>query len=163
MADTIAMKAQKATFAAGCFWGVQSEFDRMKGVLRTRVGYTGGHLAKPAYEDVCTGRTGHAEAIEIEFDQKRVSYTALLEKFFSLHDPTQVNRQGPDIGSQYRSAIFYHDESQKKSAMKAKQALESSGKPDAPIATQIVKATFFYPAEEYHQKYLEKRGAFVCQ
>ena len=155
-------ESQKATFAAGCFWGVQAQFDRMKGVLRTKVGYTGGHLEKPTYEEVCTDRTGHAEAIEIEFDPKRISYDAILEKFFSLHDPTQLNRQGPDVGSQYRSAIFYHSEAQKKAAMKAKADLEKSGKLKNPVATQIVKASAFHPAEEYHQKYLEKRGKFMC-
>lgn len=155
-------KTEKATFACGCFWGVQAALDRVKGVVKTTVGYTGGHLDKPTYEDVCTGRTGHAEAIEVEFDPKGTTYEKLLETFFSSHDPTQVNRQGPDAGSQYRSAIFYHDEAQKKAALKAKDALEKPKKYSKPIATEVVKASAFYPAEEHHQKYLEKRGQFVC-
>ncbi len=155
-------KLEKATFACGCFWGVQAAFDRVKGVVKTTVGYTGGHLDKPAYEDVCTDRTGHAEAIEIEYDPKKVSYEKLLDTFWTLHDPTQVNRQGPDVGSQYRSAIFYNNEAQRKATVKAKDSLEKSGKYSKPIATEIIKATAFYPAEAYHQKYLEKRGAFVC-
>ncbi len=162
MANKALSKFQKATFACGCFWGVQSEFDEVKGVLKTTVGYTGGHLRKPAYEDVCTDRTGHAEAIEIEFDPKVVSYETLLDIFFKNHDPTQVNRQGPDAGSQYRSAIFYHDDFQKRAANRAKSSLEKSGKFPRPIATEIVQAGAFYPAEEYHQKYLRKRGQFVC-
>ncbi|HIJ18802.1 TPA: peptide-methionine (S)-S-oxide reductase MsrA [Candidatus Woesearchaeota archaeon] len=155
-------KTEKATFACGCFWGVQAAFDRVKGVVKTTVGYTGGHLGKPTYEDVCTGRTGHAEAIEVEFDPKRTTYEKLLGTFFSSHDPTQVNRQGPDAGSQYRSAIFYHDGAQKKAASKAKDALEKQKKYSKPIATEVVKASAFYPAEEHHQKYLEKRGQLVC-
>ena len=157
-----AMKTEKATFAAGCFWGVEATFRQINGVKSTQVGYMGGSMRNPTYEDVCTDRTGHAEAIEIEFDSKKITYKALLEKFFSLHDPTQINRQGPDVGSQYRSAIFYHSEAQKREAMKARAGLEKSGKLDKPVSTGIVKAKKFHPAEDYHQKYLEKRGALAC-
>ncbi len=158
----MASKSEKATFACGCFWGVQAEFDSVKGVLKTTVGYTGGRPNNPAYEDVCTDRTGHAEAVEVEFDPKNVSYPKLVEKFFSIHDPTQANRQGPDVGSQYRSAIFYHDDEQKKEAIKVKDTVSKSGKFNKPIATEIIKAKAFHPAEDYHQKYLEKRGMNVC-
>jgi len=149
----------KAIFAAGCFWGVQSEFDKVKGVKKTTVGYIGGTKTKPSYEQVCTSLTGHAEAIEIEFDSKVVSYDKLLDIFFKIHNPTTKNRQGFDIGKQYRSAIFYHNEEQK---VQAEKSIEKHQKDfDKPIVTKIAKATTFYPAEEYHQKYNKKNGR-VC-
>ena len=153
---------EKATFAAGCFWGVEETFRKQTGVLRTAVGYTGGSVPNPSYELVCSDRTGHAEALEIEYDPKLVSYEALLDLFWSIHDPTTLNRQGPDLGSQYRSAIFFHSEKQRKSAEASKQRLEGSGNLHRPIVTQIVAAAPFYRAEEYHQRYLEKRGAAEC-
>ncbi len=155
-------KIEKATFACGCFWGVQDSFDKVKGVAGTRVGYTGGHVDKPTYEQVCTHATGHAEAIEIEFDPALVSYAQLLSHFFSIHDPTQVNRQGPDVGDNYRSAIFYHSTAQKKEAEQAVKKLASSKEYSRPIATQIVAAPVFWPAEEYHQKYYLKNPNYVC-
>jgi peptide-methionine (S)-S-oxide reductase len=153
---------EKATFAAGCFWGVEELFRTTPGVLSTSVGYTGGDMANPSYEAVCTDATGHAEAVQMEFDPSKVSYEKLLELFFENHNPTTVNRQGPDFGSQYRSAVFYHSPAQKASAEKAKADLDASGKWKSPIVTQVVPATTFYPAEEYHQKYLMKRGQNVC-
>lgn len=153
---------ETATFAAGCFWGVESTFAKIDGVISTRVGYTGGTTPNPSYKQVCTGKTGHAEAIEITFDPKKVSYEHLLEVFWDLHDPTQLNRQGPDFGEQYRSAIFYHSSMQQKIAEASKQKLDASEKYDKPVVTLIVPETIFYPAEEYHQKYLEKRGLSVC-
>ena len=152
----------KATFAAGCFWGVEACFRQIPGVLGTRVGYTGGHLANPTYQDVCTDRTGHAEAVEVDFDPEKVSYEQLLEVFWDNHDPTQLNRQGPDFGTQYRSVIFYHSEEQKQAALASKAELEASHRYPHPIATQIVPATTFYLAEDYHQQYLEKRGLATC-
>lgn len=149
---------EKATFAAGCFWGVEAAFRRVEGVISTTVGYTGGWLESPTYEDVCTGTTGHAEAVLVEFDPSRVSYEDLLEVFWSIHDPTTPNRQGPDIGPQYRSAIFYHTPEQEAAARAAKANLERSGRFTRPIVTEIVPASTFYPAEEYHQRYYEKRG-----
>ncbi|MBI2139935.1 peptide-methionine (S)-S-oxide reductase MsrA [Candidatus Woesearchaeota archaeon] len=158
------MPLQKATFAAGCFWHVQHAFDRLKGVKATKAGYTGGKTANPSYKEVCTGTTGHAEAVEIEFDEDKISYEKLLETFFTIHDPTQKNSQGPDIGTQYRSAIFYHDKKQKKAAEAFIKKLESSKRFNKPIATELTKAPAFYPAEEYHQKYFEKHPAkrFLC-
>jgi peptide-methionine (S)-S-oxide reductase len=153
---------EKATFAAGCFWGVEETFRQMKGVVFTRVGYTGGWQPQATYEQVCSDRTGHAEAIEIEYDPAQVSYEQLLDIFFETHDPTTLNRQGPDVGTQYRSAIFYHDERQEAAARAAKEKLEKSGKHRRPVVTQIVPAKEFWPAEEYHQRYLEKRGARSC-
>lgn len=147
----------KATFAAGCFWGVEDKIRLHPGVIDTSVGYTGGHVPNPSYELVCTDRTGHAEAVEVVYDPDRTTYENLLFLFFSLHDPTQVNRQGPDVGSQYRSAVFYHDEAQKEAALKIIAALNKSGHYRKPIATQVVPAQKFYRAEEYHQQYLEKR------
>ena len=147
---------QIATFAAGCFWGVEDKFSKIEGVVQTTVGYTGGTLDNPSYQQVCRGNTGHAEAVHILFDPAIVSYAELLSAFFHLHDPTQMDRQGPDIGSQYRSAIFYHDEAQKKAAEKTIEQLGKSGRHDAPIATQIMPATDFYPAEEYHQNFYQK-------
>jgi peptide-methionine (S)-S-oxide reductase len=153
---------QKATFAAGCFWGVEAAFRAAKGVQRTTVGYTGGHTANPTYEQVCTDRTGHAEAVEVEFDPNQISYGELLTLFWENHDPTQLNRQGPDYGSQYRSAIFYHSPEQQAAAEASKERLAASGAYGRPIVTQIVPAGEFYRAEEYHQQYLEKRGLASC-
>ncbi|WP_440953712.1 peptide-methionine (S)-S-oxide reductase MsrA [Methanococcoides sp. FTZ1] len=147
---------EKATFAAGCFWGVEENFSRVRGVVSTKVGYTGGSMEKPGYYDVATGKTGHAESIEILFDPDIVSYEELLEVFWDIHDPTTLNKQGPDIGTQYRSAIFYHDEKQKEAAMNSKKRQEESKQYVNSIKTEIVQATEFYPAEEYHQKYFEK-------
>ncbi len=155
-------KTELATFAAGCFWQVEEVFRELKGVKSTLVGYTGGKLKKPAYMVVCTGLTGHAETLQIEFDPKEISYEKLLKVFWENHDPTTLNRQGPDVGTQYRSAIFYHSEEQKKLAEKAKEELEKSGKFKNKIVTQIVPAQDFWKAEDYHQKYLMKRGLKVC-
>ncbi len=148
----------KATFAAGCFWHVEDLFQNTIGVNTTRVGYIGGKLANPTYEDVCTGTTGHAEAVQVDYDPTRVSFAELLDVFWNNHDPTTPNRQGPDIGIQYRSVIFFHDEAQKMAAEKSREMLDSSGKFHNPIVTEIVPAPIFYTAEEYHQKYFQKRG-----
>ncbi len=153
---------KKATFGAGCFWGVEAEFRRVPGVIDAAVGYSGGHTVNPTYKEVCTDRTGHAEVVEVEYDPSQVSYGQLLDVFWSGHDPTQHNRQGPDFGSQYRSVIFYHDEEQKDEAEASKQRLDASGHFRRPIVTQIVPAVPFYRAEEYHQRYLEKRGEASC-
>ncbi len=150
------MEKQIATFAAGCFWGVEAKFMKFKGVLSTRVGYTGGYTKNPTYQRVCSKTTGHAEGIEVLFDASVVTYKELVEFFFSIHDPTTLNRQGPDIGDQYRSAIFYHDDIQKKVAIEVKEKLEKEGKFKGPIVTQLVPASEFYQAEEYHQKYYAK-------
>jgi peptide-methionine (S)-S-oxide reductase len=152
------MKYQTATFAAGCFWGVQSTFEKLPGVIHTRVGYTGGTMDRPSYEDVCTNLTGHAEAIEIEFDPNVITYQKLLNVFFENHDPTTINRQGPDEGTQYRSAIFYHSPEQKAQAEAEKARREASGDYAAPIVTQIVAAGPFFAAEDYHQFYFDKHG-----
>ena len=152
------MKTEQATFAGGCFWGVELDFAKIPGVVKTTVGYTGGTMKSPTYKDVCTDRTGHAEAVLIEFDPSQVSYDKLVEAFFELHDPTQVNRQGPDHGTQYRTAIFYHSPEQKKTAEAIKERLSRTGKFHKPIATQIVPAEEFWPAEDYHQQYFAKRG-----
>jgi peptide-methionine (S)-S-oxide reductase len=152
----------KATFAAGCFWGVEDAFRQVKGVTSTTVGYTGGNTKSPTYKEVCTDRTGHAEAVEVEFDPNQVSYPELLALFFQSHDPTTLNRQGPDFGSQYRSAIFFHDAEQEKEAREAKAALEKAGIYKRPIVTQIVPAPEFYRAEDYHQQYFEKQGIRSC-
>lgn len=149
-----------ATFAAGCFWGVEASFRQIKGVKSTRVGYTGGQMKNPTYEDVCSDETGHAEAVEVTFDPKKVSYEKLLEVFWQNHDPTQLNMQGPDVGTQYRSAIFYHNQKQKEAAIKSLK--EEQKKYKKPIVTEIKPATTFYIAEEYHQQYLEKRGLSTC-
>jgi peptide-methionine (S)-S-oxide reductase len=151
---------QKATFAAGCFWGVEAEFRKLQGVTGTTVGYTGGSVPEPTYEQVCTDRTGHAEAVLVEYDPATVSYEDLLEVFWNSHDPTQVNRQGPDVGSQYRSAIFFHAPEQELAALESR-AREQSRRA-GPIATEITPAPDFYPAEEYHQRYLERRGLAAC-
>lgn len=148
----------KATFAAGCFWHVEDLFRKTKGVKSTKVGYIGGKLANPTYEEVCTDKTGHAEAVEIEYDPKEISYEELLDLFWNNHNPTSLNRQGPDVGIQYRSSIFFHDESQKQTALKSKEKLESSGKFSKKIVTEIVPSPEFYKAEEYHQKYFQKHG-----
>lgn len=152
----------KATFAAGCFWGVEDAFRQVKGVSSTTVGYTGGQTKDPTYKQVCTDKTGHAEAVEVEFDPKQVSYRELLALFFQSHDPTTLNRQGPDYGTQYRSAIFYHDAEQEAEAREAKAALEKAGTFKRPIVTQIVPASDFYRAEDYHQQYFEKQGIRSC-
>ncbi len=157
------MKTETATFAAGCFWGVQSTFEKIPGVISTRVGYTGGKTSDPTYEDVCTDTTGHAEAIEIVFDPSKVSYQTLLNTFFENHDPTTMNRQGPDVGIQYRSAIFYHSPEQEKLAEAKKERRDESGDYTAPLVTQIVPAGTFWPAEEYHQFYYDKHGmTYTC-
>lgn len=148
----------KATFGAGCFWHVEDLLGKTNGVKSTKVGYIGGNLPNPTYEEVCTDRTGHAEAVEVEYDPDEVSYEELLNVFWNNHNPTTLNRQGPDVGIQYRSAIFYHDEEQKAIAEKSKQQLDSSGKYDLPIVTEITPAPTFYKAEEYHQKYFKKNG-----
>jgi peptide-methionine (S)-S-oxide reductase len=153
---------EKATFAAGCFWGVEEAFRNVKGVRSTTVGYTGGHTQNPTYKEVCTDLTGHAEAVEVEFDPAQVTYTDLLDVFWSEHDPTQVNRQGPDFGTQYRSAIFYHTPEQERLARESKDRLTNERRFAKPIATEIVPATDFYRAEDYHQQYLAKRGQKVC-
>ena len=152
-----------ATFAAGCFWGVEAAFRQVPGVTATRVGYTGGTTTNPTYKQVCTDRTGHAEAVEVSYDPARVSYDDLLHVFWEIHDPTQRNRQGPDIGTQYRSAIFYHDPEQEAAARASKERLERSGVHKRPIVTEIVPAQTFYQAEDYHQQYLEKRGLATCR
>ena len=152
----------KATFGAGCFWGVEAAFRQIKGVKSTAVGYEGGTLDNPTYRDVCSDRTGHAEVVEVEYDPERVSYEQLLQVFWDNHNPTTLNRQGPDIGTQYRSAIFYHDAEQQASALASKEKLAQSGKFRKPIVTEIVPAKIFYVAEDYHQQYLEKRGLSSC-
>jgi peptide-methionine (S)-S-oxide reductase len=151
-----------ATFAAGCFWGVEAAFRRVPGVLGTRAGYTGGSVPNPSYEQVCGHRTGHAEAVEVDYDPARVSYDELLTVFWEEHDPTQLNRQGPDVGDQYRSAIFVHDDEQEAAAQASKAQLAQSDRFRRPIVTQIAAAPTFYPAEDYHQQYLEKRGLAAC-
>ena len=153
----------KASFAAGCFWGVEAAFRQVEGVLDTAVGYSGGRLENPNYEDVCSGRTGHAETVEVEYDPSRVSYEQLVDAFWENHDPTTLNRQGPDVGEQYRSAIFFHTPEQQAAAAASKEKLEKSGKYNRPIVTQIQPASKFFRAEEYHQRYLEKHGLAHCR
>ena len=158
-----ASKREVATLAGGCFWGMEDLFRALAGVLSTRVGYTGGTTRNPVYEDVHTGRTGHAEALEITFDPSQVSYEQLLKFFFTLHDPTTPNRQGNDIGTQYRSAIFYHNDVQRRTAEKVKAAVEASGKWKRPITTELAAASTFWEAEDYHQNYLQKHpGGYTC-
>lgn len=152
----------QATFGAGCFWGVEVAFRQVPGVIDATVGYGGGTVADPTYQQVCTGRTGHAEVVQVEYDPDKVSYEQLLDVFFANHDPTQLNRQGPDVGTQYRSVIFYHDEAQAQAARAAKEALQASGRHRRPVVTEIAPFTNFYRAEEYHQRYLEKRGLAHC-
>ena len=153
----------KATFAAGCFWGVEAAFRQVPGVLSTAVGYSGGTLDTPTYADVCEGNTGHAEVVEVDFDPARVSYDALLDVFWENHDPTTLNRQGPDVGEQYRSAVFFHDPEQEKTARASKEKLGQSGRFRRPIVTEITPASRFWRAEDYHQQYLEKRGLASCK
>lgn len=152
----------KATFAAGCFWGVEAAFRQLPGVTSTRVGYIGGDFANPNYQDVCSSRTGHAEAVEVEYDPAKLSFEKLLDVFWENHDPTQLNRQGPDTGTQYRSAIFFHSPEQEAESKASKAKLEKSHRYNKPVVTQIVPAVTFYPAEDYHQQYLEKRGLATC-
>jgi len=151
-----------ATFGAGCFWGVEAAFQQLPGVIETAVGYSGGHTENPSYQDVCTDETGHAEVVQVTFDPTKVSFEELLNAFWRMHDPTQVNRQGPDVGAQYRTAIFFHSPEQEAIAKKSRAALEASGKLKRQVATEITPAGKFYRAEEYHQKYLQKRGAASC-
>ncbi len=153
---------RKATFGAGCFWGVEETFRHVPGVVNTAVGYSGGTLENPTYEDVCTDRTGHAEVVQVEYDPARVRYEQLLDVFWNAHDPTTPNRQGPDVGTQYRSVIFYHDDEQKAAATASKEKLQASGRFRRPVVTEIVPAAPFYRAEEYHQRYLDKRGRSHC-
>jgi peptide-methionine (S)-S-oxide reductase len=157
------METAKATFAAGCFWGVEAAFRAVPGVTGTAVGYAGGSFPNPTYQDVCSGRTGHAEVVQVEYDPARVSYPELLRIFWENHDPTTLNRQGPDVGSQYRSAIFFHTPEQQAAATASKQQLERAATFRRPIVTEITPASAFYRAEEYHQQYLEKRGQASCR
>lgn len=152
----------KATFGAGCFWGVEAAFRKMKGIVSTAVGYMGGTFRNPTYEDVCTNRTGHAEVVQVVYDASVVSYDTLLETFWEIHNPTTLNRQGLDVGTQYRSVIFYHNAEQREAALASKERLARSGRYSQPIVTQIAPATEFYRAEEYHQQYLEKSGRAGC-
>src|SRR5207253_5670261 len=154
--------AEIATFGAGCFWGVEAAFQRVPGVIDTAVGYSGGETPNPTYKDVCADETGHAEVVQVTFDPTKVSYEQLLDVFWQAHDPTQANRQGPDFGTQYRTAIFFHSAEQEIAAKKSRAALEATGKFKRPIATEITPASTFYRAEEYDQKYLQKRGVASC-
>ena len=156
------MQTEKATFGAGCFWGVEEAFRNVKGVLSTSVGYVGGTQENPTYQDVCTDKTGHAEVVQIEFDPSEVSYDQLLDVFWSNHNPTTLNRQGPDVGTQYRSVIFYHSPEQQAAAEASKERLNQSGRFKNPVVTFIQPAPTFYRAEEYHQRYLEKHGRSHC-
>jgi peptide-methionine (S)-S-oxide reductase len=149
---------ESATFAAGCFWGIEAAFRQVKGVVSTSVGYTGGSFKDPTYKDVCSGKTGHAEAVEVLYDPSQISYEELLTVFWNIHDPTTLNRQGPDLGAQYRSAIFLHTPEQEAVAIASKEKLQCSGRYRNPIVTEITPASQFYRAEEYHQQYMEKRG-----
>ena len=152
----------KATFGAGCFWGVEATFRNVDGVLDTAVGYMGGETDHPTYKDVCSGTTGHAEVVQLDYDPDVVSYEQLLDVFWEVHDPTQLNRQGPDVGDQYRSVIFYHDDAQRDAAERSKADLDESGRFGRAIVTAIEPAQTFWPAEDYHQRYLEKRGLADC-
>jgi peptide-methionine (S)-S-oxide reductase len=152
-----------ATFGAGCFWGVEAAFREIEGVSSTRVGYTGGWFDNPTYQDVCSGRTGHAESVEVTFDPAKVSFDRLLEVFWDVHNPTTLNRQGPDIGAQYRSVIFFHNSEQEAKAQASKDKLQRSGKHSRDIVTEIAPASTFWAAEDYHQQYFEKRGVTHCR
>jgi peptide-methionine (S)-S-oxide reductase len=152
--------SEQATFAAGCFWGVEAEFRRIEGVTATTVGYTGGTAPDPSYKQVCTGRTGHAEAVQVEFDPSQVSYDELLDAFWRMHNPTQLNRQGPDFGTQYRSVIFFHTPEQEVAAKNSREKAQENHRRQ--IVTEITEASEFYPAEDYHQRYLEKKGLAIC-
>ena len=149
---------EKATFGAGCFWGVEAAFRKIEGVASTTVGYAGGSFKDPTYKDVCSGKTGHAEVVQVEFDPSKVSYEELLRVFWNIHDPTTLNRQGPDIGTQYRSAVFFHNPEQEAAATASKQKLQSSGRYQNSIVTEITPASEFYRGEDYHQQYFEKCG-----
>lgn len=151
-----------ATFGAGCFWGVEADFQKVPGVTATEVGYAGGASVNPGYEEVCSGGTGHAEVVRLEFDPRMVSYEALLDQLWNSHDPTTMNRQGPDRGTQYRSVIFYHDDAQRQAAAASKVALQASGRFSNPVVTAIEPAGSYYTAEDYHQKYFEKQGIAAC-
>ena len=153
----------KATFGAGCFWGVEATFRRIDGVTDAAVGYAGGHKENPTYREICSHGTGHAEVVEVEYDPAQVSYEALLSAFWEMHDPTQFNRQGPDVGDQYRSVIFFHSPEQREAALASKERLDAGGELPHPVATLIEKAPTFWRAEEYHQRYLEKRGLATCR
>jgi len=153
---------EKATFGAGCFWGVEAKFGELAGVVDTAVGYEGGELEHPTYKEVCTDRTGHAEVVEVTFDPSRISYDRLLDMFFSLHDPTQLNRQGPDWGTQYRSVVFTHSDEQFRQAREKIADLAATGMFRKPVVTEVMPSVRFWKAEEYHQKYLEKRGMVSC-
>lgn len=153
---------EKATFGAGCFWGVEAAFRKVPGVPGTRVGYLGGTLVNPTYQDVCSGNTGHAEVVEVTYDPEQVTYDELLAVFWDNHNPTTLNRQGPDVGTQYRSAIFFHTPEQEAAALASRARLDASGRYKNPIVTEITPATEFYMAEDYHQQYLEKRGRSSC-
>jgi peptide-methionine (S)-S-oxide reductase len=157
------MAMSKASFAAGCFWGVEAAFRQVPGVLATAVGYEGGTTENPTYEEVCRKNTGHAETVEVDFDPAKVSYGQLLDVFWENHDPTTLNRQGPDVGEQYRSAVFFHDAEQEREARASKEKLEKSGRYRRPVVTEITPATKFWKAEDYHQQYLEKRGLATCK
>ena len=152
-----------ATFGAGCFWGVEAAFRQVEGVITTRVGYSGGSFDHPTYHDVCSGRTGHAESVEVTYDPVRVSYDQLLEVFWDVHDPTTLNRQGPDVGSQYRSVIFFHNSDEEATARASKDRLQASGRLSREIVTEITPASQFWEAEDYHQQYFEKRGITHCR
>src|SRR5213596_1011689 len=158
----VAMQTEKATFGAGCFWGVEETFRNLKGVLSTAAGYAGGTKENPIYGDVCTDKTGHAEVVQVEFDPSQISYDELLNIFWSNHNPTTLNRQGPDVGTQYRSVIFYHSPEQQAAANASKEKIGKSGRFNRPVVTQIEPAPKFWPAEEYHQRYLQKRGQSHC-
>jgi peptide-methionine (S)-S-oxide reductase len=157
------MQTEKATFGAGCFWGVEAAFREVPGVVSTSVGYSGGSLKNPTYEDVCTDTTGHAEVVQVEYDPARVSFEELLKVFWNNHDPTSLNYQGPDVGTQYRSAVFFHTPEQERAALGSKEELARSGRYRKPIVTEITPASDFFRAEDYHQQYLEKRGLATCK
>jgi len=153
---------KKATFGAGCFWGIEAAFRQVEGVADVAVGYSGGSHPNPTYRDVCTGRTGHAEVVEVDYDPAKVTFEALLEAFWQIHDPTTINRQGPDVGTQYRSAIFFHDAEQEAAARASKDGAEAGGRFRRPIVTEITSASTFHRAEDYHQRYFEKHGQVGC-